>query len=62
MMSYDAPSLFIGGSESNYLQVADFDEIKETFSRAEFAYIDGAGHWVHSQKPAEFLEELLAFV
>ena len=30
--------------------------------RSQFEYIDGAGHWVHSQKPKEFLEVLIRFL
>ena len=26
------------------------------FFSSRFEYIDGAGHWVHSQKPKEFLD------
>lgn len=50
---YDSPSLFIRGSESDYIVPEDFDEIKEKFSGAEFAEIQGAGHWIHSDKPLE---------
>lgn len=58
---FQGPTLFIGGSESDYICVSDHDEIKETFPKAQFKYIPKAGHWVHSQKPAEFIEVLLNF-
>lgn len=29
--------------------------IKEIFPAVEIKYIPGAGHWVHSEKPNEFL-------
>ena len=56
---YDGPCLFVGGADSDYIPVSDHDEIKETFTTAEFVYIQGAGHWVHSQQPAAFLNTVL---
>ena len=56
------PTLFIGGADSDYIPVADHDLIKELFTEAEFQYVSGAGHWVHSQKPKEFLDCLLEFL
>jgi hypothetical protein len=35
---------------------------RELFPSAEFRYVPGAGHWVHSQKPKEFLDLLLPFL
>lgn len=32
------------------------------FPKAEFSYVKGAGHWVHSEKPAEFLELVTEFL
>ena len=56
------PTLFIGGSESDYIPVTDHDEIQEIFPSSEFSYVSGAGHWVHSQKPREVLELMLDFL
>ena len=56
------PTLFIGGADSDYIPVVDHDLIRELFSEAKFKYISGAGHWVHSQKPREFLDCLLEFL
>ena len=41
------------------IKVSDHPEILERFPRADFQYIEGAGHWVHAQKPAEFLDIVL---
>ena len=35
---------------------------RERFPAAEFRYVPGAGHWVHSQKPKEFLDLLIPFL
>jgi len=56
------PTLFIGGEKSDYIPVADHDEIKEYFPEAKFVYVPGAGHWVHSQKPYEVLQLLVDFL
>lgn len=32
------------------------------FPNAEFKVIDGAGHWVHSEKPNEFLQICTEFL
>lgn len=58
-ITYDGPTLFVGGSESEYIPVSDHPEILERFPSADFQYIEGAGHWVHAQKPSEFLDIVL---
>jgi len=59
---YKNPTLFIGGANSDYIQVQDHDMIKKLFPLAEFRYIDGADHWVHADKPIEFVELLTNFI
>jgi len=59
---YKGPTLFIGGELSEYIPVTDHPDILEKFPNAKFEYIEGAGHWVHSQKPNEFLKVLLKFL
>lgn len=59
---YNGPTLFIGGTESDYIKENDHLPIKKIFPSAKFQYITGAGHWVHADKPAEFLDCLSMFV
>jgi len=59
---YAGPTLFLGGGDSDYIPVHDHGAIQETFPRARFEYVGGAGHWVHSQKPREFMDTLLKFI
>ena len=59
---FEGPCLFVGGADSEYIPVADHEEIRERFPSAQFQYVEGAGHWVHSQKPAEFLKTILPFI
>ncbi|XP_011694216.1 PREDICTED: alpha/beta hydrolase domain-containing protein 11 isoform X1 [Wasmannia auropunctata] len=59
---YDGPTLFIGGANSDYIQAKDHKAIKKLFTKAEFHYIDGASHWVHADKPNEFVDLLTTFI
>jgi pimeloyl-ACP methyl ester carboxylesterase len=57
----DKPTLLIRGSESSYVTDADFEVFKSAFVNAELLTIEGANHWVHATKPAEFVEAILDF-
>ncbi|MBI9103797.1 MAG: alpha/beta fold hydrolase [Spirochaetales bacterium] len=60
---YDGPVLFIRGSESNYIEEEkDLPAIRRLFPNAEIKTIEGAGHWVHSDKPAELISLLNEFL
>ncbi|XP_012287144.1 protein ABHD11 [Orussus abietinus] len=60
--SFNGPTLFIGGSNSDYIKVKDHPAIKRLFPEARFHYIAGASHWLHAEKPAEFLNILTSFI
>lgn len=49
-----APTLFIKGSLSDYLIASDESDIKAKFAQPSLKVIDGAGHWPHAEKPAQF--------
>lgn len=55
----ERPALFVAGADSHYLDKTDVDGL---FPRAEFQVIEGAGHWVHSQKPDFFMEVVENFL
>ncbi|HMG16416.1 MAG TPA: alpha/beta fold hydrolase [Saprospiraceae bacterium] len=59
---FDKPCLFIRGGNSNYILDEDLESIKKNFPNTKLATIKEAGHWVHSEKPKELLEELLKFL
>ncbi|XP_047538256.1 protein ABHD11-like [Vanessa atalanta] len=61
-LQYAGPTLFIGGSLSDYIGKNDLPEIQEYFPLADLTFIEGAGHWVHSQKPEKFLEIVCKFL
>jgi len=56
------PTLFLGGSESDYLRSIHNSKIFEYFPAAEITMIEGAGHWLHAEKPSEFLKEVKTFI
>lgn len=59
---YDGPVLWVGGSESRYV-LDDYSAAMERyFPRVRRVMVKGAGHWVHSEQPAVFLEVLRRFV
>ena len=56
------PTLFIRGSESGYIANGDLPGIKKLFPNSRVETIEGAGHWVQAEKPAEFVQTLLTFI
>ncbi len=61
-LSSEVPALFIKGENSNYIRSSDTDLIKTLFPNASFETISGAGHWVHAEKPKEFLDCVMKFI
>jgi esterase len=60
--AYEAPTLFIKGERSNYLNEKYSQPIRDLFPGATVKEIPGAGHWVHSDDPEttlKYVEEFL---
>lgn len=53
---YDESALFLSGADSDYVTPEQRPKIKALFPNARFAKIPGAGHWLHAEKPREFVE------
>lgn len=51
---FDGPTLFLSGSESDYVTHAHRARIRALFPAARFMKIPGASHWLHADKPREF--------
>ncbi|XP_053096016.1 protein ABHD11 isoform X2 [Pangasianodon hypophthalmus] len=60
--TYDGPTLFLGGSNSEYLSSEDYPEIQRLFPCADIQYIPDASHWLHADKPLEFISSIITFV
>lgn len=61
-LRFEGPTLFIAGGRSDYIQQKDIPVIKNLFPNAEIKIVEGAGHWVHSEKSAEFASLVLDFL
>jgi len=59
---FEGPVLWVRGERSDYIDPAELPLMREFFPNAELVTISGAGHWVHSEKPAEFTGALREFL
>ncbi len=59
---YDGPTQFIAGGASDYVRQSHHDAIRAFFPEATIETIDGAGHWLHAEKPQEFLDIATRFL
>jgi len=58
----DHPTLFICGSDSDYVSRGGRAGARRHFPAARFLEIQGAGHWLHAEKPIEFVDAVRAFL
>ena len=56
------PSLFVNGSKSDYVNEEDKIFIRKIFPNTTFVTIQGAGHWLHADKPTELKNILVDFI
>lgn len=52
---FDGPALFVRGGASDYVRPEHEPRIRALFPAAEIRTIEGAGHWVHADRPREFI-------
>ena len=57
----NVPAHFIRGSNSDYINKSDELLIKKHFTDFSICTIDGAGHWLHAEKPERFYDEVMGF-
>jgi esterase len=55
---FDGPGAAITGALSDYVKAQDRAVFKALFPKLGLRAIEGAGHWVHADKPQEFLAVL----
>jgi pimeloyl-ACP methyl ester carboxylesterase len=60
--TYQGPSLFVTGANSDYVLPEHRPVIRARFPAARFVAIKNAGHWVHADNPAGFLSVTEAFL
>lgn len=61
-LTFNKPTLFIGGALSDYINENDKIEIKNTFTNSEVIMIENANHWVQATQPLAFLEAVNNFI
>jgi pimeloyl-ACP methyl ester carboxylesterase len=57
----NVPTHFIRGSNSGYINSSDEILIKKHFTDFSICTIEGAGHWLHAEKPERFYDEAMGF-
>ena len=60
--SFNNPTLFIKGENSDYIVYDDQEQIFKIFPKAVINTIEHAGHWVHAEQPGKFLELVKKFI
>jgi esterase len=61
-IAYHGPALFVAGARSNYIQPEHEPSIHRLFPQARIERIEGAGHWVHAERPQAFLQTIGRFL
>ena len=60
--SYKQPALFIRGGRSDYIRDTDLNLIHSIFGNSEVKTLEGAGHWLHAEKPRAFFDITTQFL
>jgi pimeloyl-ACP methyl ester carboxylesterase len=58
---FDRPALFVTGAQSDYVTEDGRNAARALFPRAHFVTLNNAGHWLHADQPALFLETAQRF-
>jgi len=59
---FEGEVLFLHGGNSDYVQPAHYARILTLFPNARFEEIEGAGHWLHAEKPRDFEAAVRGFL
>ena len=59
--SLKCPTLYIRGGDSLDLKESEFTQVLKNNSLIQGCQVEGAGHWVHSEKPLATLKALMTF-
>ena len=60
--TFNRPSLFIGGANSEYITLRDYGKIKQLFPNSIIERVPNAGHWVHAEQPVIFQDMVCDFL
>ncbi len=56
------PTLFYHGGNSRYIMKEEYSEIRKQFPNTTFLIMENAGHWLHAEKPAEFIDTVKGWI
>ncbi len=59
---FEKETLFIRGGNSAYIGEQDIPGIKKLFPASQIVTVEGAGHWVHADRPEELLKLVKDFL
>lgn len=60
--TYKGATLFLSGADSDYVLPEHRPRIRAFFPHAKFVKISSAGHWLHAEKPTEFIATVRAWL
>lgn len=60
--SYDGPVLWVAGARSDYIEESSVPAMEALFPKTRRVTVKNAGHWVHSEQSAIFVEVLRRFL
>lgn len=55
-------TMFVRGTQSDYILETDIPDLEEIFPNCLVETINEAGHWIHAEKPDEFIQVILPFL
>ena len=61
-LAYDGRTLFVSGAGSDYIGRTHHGAVWDRFPQAEFAVINGAGHYPHVEQPDAFFDRVTLFL
>lgn len=59
---FSGPSMFVVGAKSDYVRPDHHAAIRQYFPASSILVIADAGHWLHAEKPAEFIDTVADFL
>jgi esterase len=60
--AFDGATLFLTGARSDYVRPDHWPRIRTLFPAAEHLSLPDAGHWLHADAPAAFIDAVNAFL
>ncbi len=59
---YEKPVLCIYGQKSNYVTKENMKHFRQFFPNVIFVQIKNTGHWLHAEKPNDFVEKIVNYL